>query len=37
MRGISYSDLDELEVAMAERVKVVERICLATGIDDLLQ
>ena len=35
MRGICYSDLDELEVAVAERVKVVERGCLATGIDDL--
>ena len=35
MRGIRYSDLDELEVAVAERVKVVERSCLATGIDDL--
>ena len=35
MRGIRYSDLDEFEVAVAERVKVVERGCLATGIDDL--
>ena len=35
MRGIPFSDLDELEVAVAERVKVVERSCLATGIDDL--
>ena len=35
MRGIRYSDLDELEVAVVERVKVVERSCLATGINDL--
>ena len=35
MRGIHYSDLDELEVAVTERVKVVERSCLANGIDDL--
>ena len=30
MRGTCYSDLDELEVAVAEIVKVVERSCLAT-------
>ena len=35
MRRIRYSDLDELEVAVAERVNVVEHSCLATGIDDL--
>ena len=35
LRGIRYSDLDELEVVVAKRVKVVERTCLATGIDDL--
>ena len=35
IRGIRYSDLDELEAVVVERVKVVERSCLATGIDDL--
>ena len=35
IKGIRYSNLDELEVAVAKRVKVVERSCLATGIDDL--
>ena len=35
MRGIRYCDLDKLENALAERVKVVKRSCLATGLDDL--
>ena len=34
-RGICYIDLQKLEVAVAERVKVVQRSCLATGIDGL--
>ena len=37
MRGIRYNDLDELESAMAARVRVLENGCLATGIDDLLK
>ena len=35
MRGICYYDLEELESAVAVRVRVLENGCLATGIDDL--
>ena len=35
MRGIRYNDLEELESAVAARVRVLENGCLATGIDDL--
>ena len=35
MRGIRYKDLEELESAMAVRVRVLENGCLATDIDDL--
>ena len=35
MRGIRYNDLEELESAVATRMKVLENGCLATGIDDL--
>ncbi len=36
MRGIRYTYLDELEVAVTDQVKVYERGCLATGIEKLL-
>ena len=35
MSGIRYSELDKLDAAVAERVKVVEHSCLTNGIDDL--
>ena len=35
MRGIRYNDLEELESAVATRVRVPENGCLAMGIDDL--
>ena len=35
MRGIRYNDLEELESAVAARVRALENGCLATGIDDL--
>ena len=35
MREARYDDLDELEVAVAEQVKVYERRGLATGIEEL--
>ena len=35
MRGIRYNDLEELESAVAARVRVLENGCLATGKDDL--
>ena len=35
MRGICYNDLEELESAVAARVRVLKNGCLATGIDDL--
>ena len=35
MRGIRYNNFEELESAVATRVKVLENGCLATGIDDL--
>ena len=35
MRGIHYNDLEELETAVATRVRVLENGCLAMGIDDL--
>ena len=34
IRGVCY-DTDELEVAVAEQVRVHERGCLVTGIEDL--
>ena len=35
MRGIRYNDLEELESAVAARVRFFENNCLAMGIDDL--
>ena len=35
MRGVTYDDLKDLEVAVAEQVRVYERGCLATGIEAL--
>ena len=35
MRSICYDDLDELEFAVAEQVRVYVRGCLGTGIADL--
>ena len=35
MRGICYYGLEELESAVAVRVRVLENDRLATGIDDL--
>ena len=33
--GIRYNDLEELESAVAARVRILENGCLATGIEDL--
>ena len=35
MRGIRYTDIEALELAVAARVRVIENSCLATGIADL--
>ena len=35
MRGIRYNYLEELESAVAVRVRVLENGCLTMGIDDL--
>ena len=37
MRGIRYSDLEDLEAAMVTQVRVYERSCLSTGIEDPLK
>lgn len=35
MRGIRFNDLEELESAVAARVRVLDSGCLARSIDDL--